>query len=87
MEHGASAAGCYGGGGSWAIAWGVIVLIHFWSCFKRSLKGTYISVEPFHLQAYADEQAFRFNHHKDLNDADRFDIAVTSDRRQAVDVG
>ncbi|MEO5923580.1 MAG: IS1595 family transposase [Bryobacteraceae bacterium] len=51
-------------------------LENFWSCFKRSLKGTYVSVEPFHLQAYADEQAFRFNYRKDMNDADRFDIAV-----------
>ena len=42
---------------------------------KRSLKGTYVSVEPFHLQAYADEQAFRFNHRK-LTDAERFDIGV-----------
>ena len=37
---------------------------NFWSLFKRTLKGTYVSVEPFHLQAYADEQAFRFNHRK-----------------------
>lgn len=51
-------------------------LENFWSCFKRSLKGTYISVEPFHLQAYADEQAFRFNNRKDMTDADRMDIAV-----------
>ncbi len=34
---------------------------NFWSLFKRTLKGTYVSVEPFHLQRYADEQAFRFN--------------------------
>jgi len=34
---------------------------NFWSLFKRMLKGTYVSVEPFHLQAYADEQCFRFN--------------------------
>lgn len=50
-------------------------LENFWSCFKRSLKGTYISVEPFHLQAYADEQAFRFNNRK-MDDAERFDAAV-----------
>lgn len=43
---------------------------------KRSLKGTYVSVEPFHLQAYADEQAFRFNNRKDMNDGERFDLAV-----------
>src|SRR3984893_2119257 len=39
-------------------------LENLWSLFKRSLKGTYISVEPFHLQAYADEQCYRFNNHK-----------------------
>jgi transposase-like protein len=37
---------------------------NFWSLFKRTLKGTYVSVEPFHLQAYADEQCFRFNERK-----------------------
>jgi len=37
-------------------------LENFW--FKRALKGTYVSVEPFHLQAYADKQAFRFNNRK-----------------------
>jgi len=46
-------------------------LENFWSLFKRALKGTYVSVEPFHLQAYADEQAFRFNKRK-TTDADRF---------------
>ena len=34
-----------------------------------------MSVEPFHLQAYADEQAFRFNNRK-MDDAERFDTAV-----------
>src|SRR5439155_16145690 len=38
---------------------------NFWSLLKRSLKGTYISVEPFHLFRYLDEQAFRFNERKD----------------------
>jgi transposase-like protein len=51
-------------------------LENFWSLFKRSLKGTYVSVEPFHLQAYADEQCFRFNNRKDMDDSDRFDLAV-----------
>jgi hypothetical protein len=41
----------------------------------RALKGTYVSVEPFHLQAYADEQAFRFNNRK-MADSERFDLAV-----------
>jgi transposase-like protein len=44
---------------------------NFWSLMKRSLKGTYVSVEPFHLQAYADEQAFRFNE-RESTDAERF---------------
>jgi hypothetical protein len=38
---------------------------------KRGLKGTYISVEPFHLFRYLDEQAFRFNNRK-TNDGGRF---------------
>jgi transposase-like protein len=49
---------------------------NYWSLLKRGLKGTYISVEPFHLFRYLDEQAFRFNNRKE-NDAYRFDLAVT----------
>jgi transposase-like protein len=45
---------------------------NFWSLLKRSLKGTYVCVEPFHLSRYVDEQAFRFNTRKD-NDAGRFE--------------
>ena len=37
---------------------------NFWSLLKRSLNGTYVAVEPFHLEAYADEQAFRYNNRK-----------------------
>lgn len=48
---------------------------NFWSLLKRGLHGTYISVEPFHLFRYIDEQAFRFNHRK-VTDAERFDIGV-----------
>jgi ISXO2-like transposase domain len=44
---------------------------NFWSLLKRGLKGTYISVEPFHLFRYLDEQAFRYNERKD-NDGGRF---------------
>ena len=29
---------------------------NFWSLVKRQLHGTYISVEPFHLFRYLDEQ-------------------------------
>ncbi len=50
---------------------------HFWSLLKRGLGGTYISVEPFHLFRYVDEQAFRYNNRKDLNDSDRFEIAMS----------
>lgn len=44
---------------------------NFWSCLKRCIKGTYIAPRPFHLQAYVDEQVFRFNERED-NDAGRF---------------
>ena len=36
-------------------------LENFWSLLKRGIKGTYVSVEPFHLFRYLDEQTFRFN--------------------------
>lgn len=51
-------------------------LENFWSLLKRGINGTYISVEPFHLFRYVDEQAFRFNNRRDMNDSDRFDLAV-----------
>ena len=51
-------------------------LENFWSLLKRGIKGTYVSVEPFHLARYLDEQAFRYNFRKDMNDGDRFDLAV-----------
>jgi hypothetical protein len=44
---------------------------NFWSLFKRALKGTYVAVEPFHLDAYVKEQTFRFNERK-ANDSTRF---------------
>jgi transposase-like protein len=54
---------------------------NFWSLLKRGLGGTYISVEPFHLFRYIDEQAFRYNNRatKDnpLTDADRFVFALS----------
>jgi transposase-like protein len=46
---------------------------NFWSLLKRTIGGTYISVEPFHLFRYLDEQSFRFNNRK-ANDAYRFDL-------------
>jgi transposase-like protein len=55
---------------------------NFWSLLKRGLHGTYISVEPFHLFRYIDEQAFRFNNRKNgdgemMTDAERFSVAVS----------
>jgi hypothetical protein len=48
---------------------------NFWSLLKRGLHGTYVSVEPFHLFRYVDEQAFRYNN-RDLPDDVRFRIAL-----------
>ena len=50
-------------------------LENFWSQFKRGLNGTYVSVEPFHLFRYFDEQCFRFNN-REFTDGERFSIAV-----------
>lgn len=48
---------------------------NFWSLLKRGLKGTYVSVEPFHLGRYVDEQVFRFNERKG-HDGQRFATAL-----------
>lgn len=48
---------------------------NFWALLKRGLGGTYISVEPFHLFRYLDEQTFRFNNRK-LTDGERFSIVA-----------
>jgi transposase-like protein len=54
---------------------------NFWSLLKRGLRGTYVAVEPFHLDRYVDEQVFRYNNRatKDnqLNDGDRFALIVS----------
>ena len=54
---------------------------NFWALLKRTLRGTYVAVEPFHLDRYIDEQAFRYNNRatKDnpLNDSDRFVLAMS----------
>jgi transposase-like protein len=54
---------------------------NFWSLLKRTLSGTYVAVEPFHLERYVDEQIFRYNNRatKDnpLNDSDRFMLALS----------
>lgn len=34
----------------------------FWSQLKRSIRGTYHSVSPKHLQSYVNEFAFRYSH-------------------------
>jgi len=52
-------------------------LENFWSLLKRGISGTYVSVEPFHLFRYLDEQMFRFNNRKDLDDAGRFNLTVS----------
>ena len=49
---------------------------NFWSLLKRGLSGTYVSVEPFHLFRYVDEQAFRYNNRKPMNDSERFDYLM-----------
>ncbi|MBZ5557571.1 MAG: IS1595 family transposase [Acidobacteriia bacterium] len=50
---------------------------NFWSLLKRALKGTYVSVEPFHLFRYLDEQVYRFNNRK-MSDGMRFLEACAS---------
>jgi transposase-like protein len=50
---------------------------NFWSLLKRSIKGTYVSVEPFHLGRYLDEQSFRFNE-RDDDDYGRFKNVLSS---------
>ena len=54
---------------------------NFWSLLKRAIRGTYVSVEPFHLFRYLDEQAFRYNNRgsKDapVNDGDRFEMLAS----------
>jgi len=52
-------------------------LENFWSLLKRGISGTYVSVEPFHLHRYLDEQTFRYNTRKDMNDSQRFELAVS----------
>ncbi|HVU28136.1 MAG TPA: IS1595 family transposase [Verrucomicrobiae bacterium] len=51
-------------------------LENFWSLLKRGIRGTYVSIEPFHLFRYLDEQAFRFNE-RALTDSERF-VSITS---------
>ena len=50
-------------------------LENYWSLLKRTIGGTYVSVEPFHLHRYLDEQSFRFNERK-ATDGERFDLVT-----------
>lgn len=54
---------------------------NYWSLLKRGIKGTYVSVEPFHLFRYLDEQAFRFNNRGSkenrISDGERFDSVLS----------
>jgi transposase-like protein len=52
-------------------------LENFWSLLKRGISGTYVSVEPFHLFRYLDEQSFRYNNRHFANDGERFSAAVS----------
>jgi len=53
-------------------------LENYWSLLKRTIAGTYVSVEPFHLFRYLDEQAYRFNNRgKEMNDWERFKLAAS----------
>lgn len=51
-------------------------LENYWCLLKRCVKGTYVSIEPFHLFRYLDEESFRFNNRED-NDGERFLKAVS----------
>lgn len=53
-------------------------LENFWSLLKRGINGTYVSVEPFHLFRYLDEQTFRYNNRIGMKDADRFDAVMSN---------
>jgi hypothetical protein len=53
-------------------------LENYWSLLKRTIAGTYVSVEPFHLFRYLDEQAYRFNNRgKEMSDWERFKLAAS----------
>jgi len=52
-------------------------LENFWCLLKRSIRGTYVSVDQPHLFRYLDEQAYRFNE-RETTDSERFLKAVPS---------
>lgn len=53
-------------------------LENFWSLLKRGIKGTYVSIEPFHLESYLDEETFRYNNRDnvEVGDPGRFRVAL-----------
>jgi len=55
---------------------------NFWSLLRRTLGGTYVAVEPLHLQAYIHEQVYRFNlrsrSDEKITNADRFALALSN---------
>jgi transposase-like protein len=51
-------------------------LENFWSLLKRGINGTYVSIEPYHLFRYLDEQSFRYNNRKNKDDQARFEAAM-----------
>lgn len=55
---------------------------NFWPLLRRALGGTYVSVEPIHLQAYIHEQVYRFNLRsrpdEKITNADRFALALAN---------
>ena len=52
-------------------------LENLWSLLKRGINGTYVSIEPFHLFRYLDEQSFRYNNRKEMDDFGRFTLALS----------
>jgi len=51
-------------------------LENFWSLLKRGIKGTYVSIEPFHIFRYLDEQSFRYNTRQEMTESERFEQAM-----------
>ena len=61
-------------------------LENYWSLLKRGIGGTYVSVEPFHLFRYMDEQAFRYNSRNEVGLTDKYGRPVkkTDSQRMAI---
>ncbi len=53
-------------------------LENFWLLLKRGISGTCVSIEPFHLFCYLDEQCFRYNNRKNMDDQARFECAMSN---------